>query len=73
MKTGEGIVIDHNLAKEVAERRIVSLQEAAELSSLSVDTLQRRHSDKILKLSVRRRGMRLGDVLRLGQSGPAAA
>jgi hypothetical protein len=52
---------------EIAHQRIVSLREAAELSSLSVDTLQRRHSDKILKLSIRRRGMRLGDVLRLGQ------
>jgi predicted HTH domain antitoxin len=55
------------LHTDIAQQRIVSLQEASQLSSLSVDTLQRRHSDKILQLSIRRRGMRLSDVLRLGQ------
>jgi hypothetical protein len=45
--------------------RIVSLQEAAKLKSISVDTLKRRHADKIIVISPRRRGMRLRDALGL--------
>jgi hypothetical protein len=44
---------------------IVSMQKAAELSGVSVDTLQRRHPDKIIRLSPRREGMRLCDALML--------
>jgi hypothetical protein len=39
--------------------RIISLPEAARLAGVSVDTLRRQHSDKILKMSEKRRGMRL--------------
>ncbi len=46
-------------------QRIASLSEAARLSGLSIDTLKRRHSDKILDLSDRRRGMRVKDALML--------
>jgi hypothetical protein len=46
--------------------RVLTLREAAELSSLSVWTLGRHHRDKFLKLSERRYGMRLRDVLALG-------
>lgn len=46
--------------------RIVTLEEASRLSSESVDTLRRRHADKIIKLSPRRVGMRVRDALRLG-------
>ncbi len=60
-----------NLSEFVEMRRIVSLSQAAELSGVSVDTLKRRFPDKILTVSPRRRGMRLGDVLRLGE--PTAA
>jgi hypothetical protein len=42
---------------------IVPLGKAAELSSLSVDSLKRNHSDKILHLAPRREGMRVGDAL----------
>jgi len=45
--------------------RIVSIAEAARLSSLSIDTLRRRHRDKWLQLSERRFGMRRRDVLLL--------
>ena len=49
--------------------RIVSLQTAEELSSLSAYTLKRHYRDKFVELSPRRYGMRLRDVLRLGKPG----
>jgi len=45
--------------------RIIPLSEASELSSLSEDTLCREHADKIIDLSPRRRGMRVGHALML--------
>jgi hypothetical protein len=45
--------------------RIVTLREAAEISSLSTDSLRRHHADKIIKLSPRRLGIRLRDALML--------
>jgi hypothetical protein len=48
--------------------RMLSLAEAAQLTSLSLDTLRRRHADKIHVLSPRRRGMRLRDVLAIGNA-----
>jgi hypothetical protein len=45
--------------------RIVTLAEAAHLSSLSVDTLRRKHRDKFVQLSERRLGMRRRDALNL--------
>jgi hypothetical protein len=56
---------DSNRLSELELARIVPLPQAAELSSLSVDTLQRRHRDKIIKLSPRRSGMRVADALML--------
>jgi hypothetical protein len=49
------------------QKRIASLQEASRLSSVSVDTLKREHSDKIIRLSPRRLGMRVGDALMLNK------
>jgi hypothetical protein len=46
-------------------QRIVDLKEAARLSGLSIDTIKRRHPDKIIALSPRRRGMRVGIALSL--------
>jgi hypothetical protein len=46
-------------------RRVISLKEASRLSSLSEDTIRRRHADKIIKLSPRRCGMHLEDALSL--------
>jgi hypothetical protein len=46
-------------------QRIITLQEASRLSGMSLDTLKRRHSDKIIQLSPRRLGMRVRDALRL--------
>jgi hypothetical protein len=45
--------------------RIVTLREASELTSLSLDSLHRHHGDKIIKLTPRRDGMKLKDVLAL--------
>ena len=45
--------------------RIVEMEEAARLSSLSADTLVREHADKIVKLSARRNGMRVVHALML--------
>ena len=45
--------------------RIVSMQQAEEISSLSEDSLRRHYGDKVIELSPRRRGMRLRDALML--------
>jgi len=45
--------------------RIVTLAEGSRLSSLSVDTLRRRHRNKFIRLSERRFGMRKRDALML--------
>ena len=49
----------------VALLRIAPPDEAAELSSLSWDTIEREHRDKIVRLSSRRVGMRVGHALML--------
>jgi hypothetical protein len=51
------------LSPELELERIVPLQEAAKLQSTSVDTIKRRHRDKIIELSPRRLGMKLKDAL----------
>jgi hypothetical protein len=43
--------------------RIITLQEAEKLSSVSVDSWKRHYPDKIIKLSPRRLGIRLRDAL----------
>jgi hypothetical protein len=45
--------------------RIVEMEEAERLSSLSADTLVREHADKVVKLSSRRNGMRVAHALML--------
>jgi hypothetical protein len=52
--------------------RIAQLDEASRLSSLSEDTLEREHKDKIIHLSPRRKGMRVGDALMLRDPDNAA-
>jgi hypothetical protein len=47
--------------------RIVPIPEAVRLSSLSEETLRRKHRDKWIQLSERRYGMRLRDVLMLSK------
>src|SRR5262245_19998374 len=47
-------------------QRVAPLAEASRLSGLSIDTLKRRHADKIVRLSPRRLGMRVKDALLIG-------
>jgi hypothetical protein len=49
--------------------RILPLSEVQELTSLSLDSLVRHHGERIITLSPRRRGMRLRDVLAIGNGG----
>jgi hypothetical protein len=51
--------------------RILPLKEAANVSSLSEDSLKRNHSEKILRLGPRRLGMRAKDALMLGEGNGA--
>jgi hypothetical protein len=54
---------DEELTLFVELERIVSLAEAARLRGVSIRTLQRNDSDKLIQLSPRRRGMRVRDAL----------
>ena len=49
----------------VEKLRIISVAEAAKLCNLSVDTIKREHSNLVIELSPRRRGIRLADALTL--------
>jgi hypothetical protein len=53
------------LSEKLELERIVGLEEAAQLSSLSRDTIERNHPDKIIRLSKRRLGMKLKHVFAL--------
>jgi hypothetical protein len=55
---------EHSLSPIELER-IVTLAEASRLSSESIDTLRRRHGDRIIQLSLRRQGMRVKHALML--------
>ncbi len=46
---------------------IVTIGEASRLSSLSIDTLRRKHRSKFIQLSERRYGMRRKDALMLSR------
>jgi hypothetical protein len=50
--------------------RVLTLLEVTGLTTLSPDSLKRHHADKLLYLSRRRLGMRLGDALAIGTSKP---
>jgi len=52
--------------------RVVRMEEAEKLSGLSEDSLERHHSDKIKRLSPRRRGMRVYDALMIARNSDAA-
>ena len=49
--------------------RIVRPKEATQLSGLSWDTIKRKHADKIVQLSDRRVGIRVGHALMLKKEG----
>jgi hypothetical protein len=56
-----------SLSPELERERIITLQQVAELKQLSTDTIRRRYSHLIRRLSPRRVGMKLGDALDIGQ------
>jgi hypothetical protein len=56
---------DFKLSPELELQRIITLQEAEKVSSLSADSWKRHHSDKIIEMSPRRLGVRLRDALML--------
>ena len=47
-------------------RKILTLEQVTELTTLSADSLKRHHADKIRRLGPRRLGMRLADALAIG-------
>ena len=51
------------LPSEIEAKRLVTIQEAARLMSLSTDTVRRRYASKFVRVSKRRLAMRLNDVL----------
>ena len=56
---------DFKLSPELELERIVTLQQAEKISTISVDGQKRHHRDKIIQLSPKRLGMRLKDALML--------
>jgi hypothetical protein len=56
---------DFKLSPELELQRIITLQEAQKVSSLSADSWKRHHGDKIIEMSPRRLGVRLRDALML--------
>ena len=51
------------LSPELERKRFITIDEAAELKSISRDTFLRHYSHLVRELSPRRKGVRLGDVL----------
>ena len=56
------------LTDELERQRLIPLAQAAEITSLSQDSLRRHHRDKIRKIGRRRLAMRLADVLAIGET-----
>lgn len=57
-----------SLSAELKTERFITIAEAAALTGLSEDSLRRHHSHLIRRLSPRRLGMKLGDVLSIGEA-----
>jgi hypothetical protein len=45
---------------------MLTIEQVAELTTLSPDSIKRHHADKIRQLGPRRQGIRLGDALAIG-------
>src|SRR6516225_10194746 len=56
------------VARVLELERLITLREASELTSMSVDSLTRHYRHLIRHLSPRRPAMRLGDVLQIGST-----
>jgi hypothetical protein len=62
---------DFKLPAKLELDRIISLQDAKRISSLSPDSWKRNHADTVVELSPRRYGVRLRDALMLKPNKPA--
>jgi hypothetical protein len=58
---------DVELPPEVIRRRMISVPQAADLRGISEDTFKRKYPHLIKKLSERRNGVTLADVLALDE------
>jgi len=61
----------YQLSPELELERIVTLREAYDLSGLSPDAWRDNYPDLIIQLSPRRQGIKLKNVLSVGQTTPA--
>jgi hypothetical protein len=63
--------LPHRTTRELLEglegERVIPLPEAGRMNSISVDTIMREHSDKVVRVSPGRLGMKLKDVLAIAQ------
>lgn len=60
---------DHaQLLAGIEAQRVVPLKEAARLAGVSIDTLRKHYRNLIVRVGPKRVGMRLGDVLGIGQA-----
>jgi hypothetical protein len=55
------------LPSPIELQRIAPMPEASRLSGISEDSLRRHHADKIIHISPRRDGMRVGHALMLSE------
>jgi hypothetical protein len=58
----------YQLPQELELERIVTLREAYEISGLSPDAWRDNYPELIIQLSPRRQGLKLRDVLNVGQT-----
>ena len=60
---------DHaQLLAGIEAQRVVPLKEASRLAGVSIDTLRKHYRNLIVRVGPKRVGMRLGDVLGIGQA-----
>lgn len=59
---------DEELPTAVQLMRLISVRQAAELAGINLRTLLRFHSDKIVRISPGRIGMRVRDALMIAES-----
>jgi hypothetical protein len=59
--------MSNKLSNELAQRRKISVREAAELNDLSEDTFRRRYPQLIKQVSPRRQAVELSDALAIGE------
>jgi hypothetical protein len=55
------------LSPEQERKRIITISQAAEILAISHDTFRRRYPHLIKNLSVRRRGVTIGDVFDIAE------